>query len=90
MISGIWVSLKSRFPQLFSFARKKVCSVKQFLSWEDNRSLFPPLSQIAFASAQPIQLKNEMQLFSLIQLVRMNGLILGDPLVTSVTKLMRF
>jgi hypothetical protein len=90
MISGIWVSLKSRFPQLFSFARKKVCSVKQFLSWEDNRSLFPPLSQIAFASAQLIQLKNEMQLFSLIQLVRMKGLILGDPLVTSVTKLMRF
>jgi hypothetical protein len=48
---------KLRFPQLF-FARKKVCSVKQFLTWEDNRSFFLPLSQIA--SAQLFQLKNEI------------------------------
>jgi hypothetical protein len=50
--------IKSRFPQLFSFARKKVCSVKQFLTWEDNRSFFLPLSQIAFAQLN--QLKNEI------------------------------
>jgi hypothetical protein len=50
--------IKSRFPQLFSFARKKICLVKQFHSWEDNRSFSLPLSQ--FASAQLIQLKNEI------------------------------
>jgi hypothetical protein len=40
--------LKDLYPQLFCFARKKTCSVNQFLSWDDNRSFFLPLSHIAF------------------------------------------
>jgi hypothetical protein len=40
--------LKNLYPQLFSFARKKSCSVNQFLSWDDSRSFFLPSSQIAF------------------------------------------
>jgi hypothetical protein len=40
--------IKDLYPQLFSFARKKKCSVNQFLSWDASRSFFLSLSQVAF------------------------------------------
>lgn len=39
--------LKWKYPQLFSFARNKRCSVKQFIEWDESMSFFLPLSQIA-------------------------------------------
>jgi hypothetical protein len=47
------------YPQLFSFVRKKSCSINQFLIWDDCRSFFLPLSQIA--SDQLAALKADVQ-----------------------------
>jgi hypothetical protein len=40
--------LKDIYPQFFSFSRNKSCSMLQFLSWDESRAFFLPLSQIAF------------------------------------------
>jgi hypothetical protein len=48
MITETFGVIKSLYPQLVSFARKKLCSVNQFLLWNESRSFFLPLSQIAF------------------------------------------
>jgi hypothetical protein len=40
--------LKDVYPQLFSFTRSRSCSVFQFLSWDESRSFFLPLSQVAY------------------------------------------
>jgi hypothetical protein len=47
--------LKDLNPQLFSFARKKSCSVNQFLSRDASRSFFIPLSQVAFHQFNDLQ-----------------------------------
>jgi hypothetical protein len=51
--------LKGIYPQLFLFARKKSCSILQFLTWEDSRSFFLPLSHIS--SDQLAALKADIQ-----------------------------
>jgi hypothetical protein len=50
---------KDTYPQLFSFIRKKSCSINQFIIWDDYRSFFLPLSQIA--SDQLAALKADVQ-----------------------------
>jgi hypothetical protein len=40
--------LKIKYPQLHSFAKKKNSSVQQFLIWDDSRSFFLPLSDVAY------------------------------------------
>jgi hypothetical protein len=50
--------MKVKFPQLHSFARRKNCSLNQFLAWDESRSLFLPLSSTAYD--QLLQLKVEL------------------------------
>jgi hypothetical protein len=51
--------VKVQFPQLHSFARRKNCSLNQFLAWDESRSFFLPLSSTAYD--QLLQLRDKLQ-----------------------------
>jgi len=48
--------LKTQFPELFSFTRKPKYTISYFLNQEDDRLFSLPLSQLALAQFQEIQI----------------------------------